>query len=79
MCIIYHIEYISVQYCVYIIYHIRPSFRNVFKGGQKWTCDIRGANPRAVCVSTQPFRGVWGHAPPQIFSFVLSEINSGAF
>ena len=46
----------------------RPSFRNVFNGGQKWTCDIRrGAKPRAVCVSTQPFRGVWGHAPPEMF------------
>ncbi len=46
----------------------RPSFRNVFNGGQKWTCDIRrGAKPRAVCVSTQPFRGVWGHAPPDFF------------
>ena len=31
-----------------------------------------------VPVSTQA-RGVWGHAPQDIFAIVWSEINSGAF
>ena len=42
---------------------VRPSFKSVFNGRHKFTCDIRGAKPRAVCLCTQPFRGSGGIPP----------------
>ena len=59
---------------------VRLSFRNWSKGGQNEYLWKRGGAKPCVHVHKHMYsRGVWGHAPPKILDFRLSETASGAF